>query len=251
MRPGQHRRKRGDALHTRIEVGELVHFAAARLPQIDVRDPVPGGDEGQRLAVGRPLRAHVPRHAERFRHLDTARGQIEERDAEIAPLELAEVGVRSAVGHERDRFPVGGPGRVQLRRLVVGEPPEILPVGVDHVEIGKTALEPAEDDLLPVRTPRGRARPGERQADRAHLLVPVDIDNHDVVLAGALRRDGQELPVRRPARGGVDEAEGLVVAAERRLEKPADDLTGVAIGQIQVDEVEVFLAQIGDSRPVR
>ena len=66
----------------------------------------------------------------------------------------------------------------------------------------------------------------------------------------ALGREGQILAVGRPVGLRVDEPIGLVVAADAGLEDPALDLAGDAVGQVQVDEVEVLLAEVGHLRAV-
>ena len=65
-----------------------------------------------------------------------------------------------------------------------------------------------------------------------------------------LAANARILPVGRPVGLRVDEPVGLVVAADAGLEDPALHLAGLAVGQVQVDEVEVLLAEVRHLRPV-
>src|SRR5687768_16951954 len=133
---------------------------------------------------------------------------------------------------------------MELGVLVIGEPPEVSPVTVHDEEVRQAADVAGEDQLRAVRAPRGRGDAVELGPDAADLAVPLDVEDEDLVLAPALAGDGDEAPVGREARRGVDEPERLVVAAERGLEEAALALAGHAVSQIEIDEVEVRLAEV-------
>ena len=106
MRPGEHRRERGDARHPGIEVGELVNLLVLHVVEEDVRHGVPVGDEGDALSVGRPLRAGIPSYLHAGENLDAAVVQMIERNLEVPHVQGPEVRVRTAVGDEGDGLPV-------------------------------------------------------------------------------------------------------------------------------------------------
>ena len=176
--------------------------------------------------------------------------QIVERDPPVADRELPEVGVRPAIGGERDGLSVGRPDGVEIAELVLGEPMEPAAVAVHHEEVAEAALVPGKHEPLAVRAPRGRGDAAQGDLDPIDDLVAIHVHDQDLVPGAALRREGQELSIRRPVRLAVDEAVGLVVAADARLEDPALDLAGDAVGEVHVHRVEVLLAEVHHPRPV-
>ena len=249
--PGEHRREGRDALGAGVEVGELVELVAVEIVQEDVAHPVAVGHERQGLAVGAPLRAHVLAVIHAVEHPHRAGGQVEQRDAEVARGERAEVGLGAAIGREGDAAAVGRPDRVEVGVLVLRELPQPAPVAIDDVEIAEAALVPGEDELLAVGAPGGSGDAAQLELDALHFLVAVHVHDEDVVPGTSLRREGEILPVRRPVRLRVDEPVRLVVAADAGLEDPPVDLAGDAVGEVQVHRVEILLAEVRDPRPVR
>src|SRR4051812_6198394 len=140
---------------------------------------------------------------------------------------------------------------MQIGVLVLGQPSQVLTVTSYHEEIAETTIIASEDQLLTIWTPRRRGHSAELQLDPLDLFIAVDIDDDDIVPWSPFGREGQVLPVRGPVRLRVDEAVRLVVAAHPRLEDTALHLSGDAVCQVQVDEVEVLLAEVRDPRPVR
>ena len=62
--------------------------------------------------------------------------------------------------------------------------------------------------------------------------------------------DGEVAPVRRECPGRVDEAQALVVAVERGFGEPPQHVSGLAVGEVEVHEERVALAEVGDRLPV-
>ena len=250
-RPRQDGRERGDALDAGVEVGELVDLSLAQVVQEDVAHAAAVGDEGDGPAVGRPLRAHVLALVHVVEDLYRPRRQIEQRDAEIAEGEGLEVGLRPAVGGERDGLPVRRPDGVEVPVLVGRQPPQVGAVPVDRVQVADPAVVAGEDQLLAVRAPGGRGDSAQLEPDTAHLLVPGDVHDDDLVARPSLGREREELAVGRPVGLRVDEPVGLVAAADAGLEDPPLHRAGCAVRQVQIDEVEVPLAEVGHLRAVR
>ena len=248
--PGKDRGGRGDPLHAGEKVGELIDVAGREVVQVYVGDAVPVGDERQLRPVGRPLGAHVAAPLHVVEVHDLVRLQVVERDPRPAELERGEVGAGPAVGDKGEGAPVRGPDRVQVGVLVVGEAAEPGPVDVDDEEVGEPAVEPAEGDLLPVGTERGREDAGQRDLDPARDPVAPHVDDEEVVLGTALGREREEAAVGAPVHRAVDEPVGLVVARGGGLEEAALDAAGGAVGQPEVDAVAAPLAEEGDLRPI-
>ena len=82
------------------------------------------------------------------------------------------------------------------------------------------------------------------------MLVACDVDDDDVVPGAALGRKGEILAVRRPVCLGIDEPVGLVVAADARFEDTALDLAGDTVGEVEIDRVEILLAEVRHPRAV-
>ena len=168
---------------------------------------------------------------------------------------LPEASVRKSVSGPRSVakamvLAVGRPDRVEVGVLVLRELPQPAPVAIDDVEIAEPALVPGEDELLAVGAPGRGGDAAQLELDALHFLVAVHVHDEDVVPGTSLRREGEILPVGRPVRLRVDEPVGLVVAADAGLEDPPLDLAGDAVGEVQVDRVEILLAEVRDLRPV-
>src|SRR4029453_345314 len=67
----------------------------------------------------------------------------------------------------------------------------------------------------------------------------------------ALGGERQELAIRRPVGLRVDKAVRLVVAADPRLQDTPLRLARGSVSQIEINEVEVLLAEVRDLGPVR
>ena len=106
-RPRKDRRQRRDALHAGEHVGQLVNLATAQVVQKNVGDARPIGYEGEGTAVGRPHRIDVLPDLHVAQQLRHAGVEMEQRDPQIAEAQQIEIGFAAAVGHERDRLPVG------------------------------------------------------------------------------------------------------------------------------------------------
>src|SRR4051812_19438198 len=130
--------------------------------------------------------------------------------------------------------------------LVLGQPAETAPVPVDREQVAQSAIISGEDELLAIRAPRWGGDTAQLRLNPLDLLVPLYIDNDDVVPRPTLSCKREVLAVGRPVGLGVDEPVGLVIAADPGLEDPALHLAGDAIGQIKINEIEVLLAEVGD-----
>ena len=250
VRPGEAGRERRDARHAGVHVGELEDVAVAQVVQEDVADAGAVGDERERLPVGRPGRIDVLPLIHVSQQVDLAVVEVEQGDPHVAEREAVEVGFAPAIGREGDRLPVRRPGRLQVGVLVVGEPVQARPVRVDDEQIRDAAVVAGEDELFGVGGPGRRREPVQRQRDAAHLLVLLHVEDHEVVAVPALRGDGEVAAVGRPRAGRVDEAQALVIARQGGLHQAPQHLARLRVGEIEIDEERVLLAEVGDLAPV-
>ena len=175
---------------------------------------------------------------------------MEQGDPHLPELEGVEVGLGAAVRRKGDRLAVGGPGRLQVGVLVVREPVQARAVRVDDEQVRNTAVIAAERELLPVGRPGRRREPVQGQRDTAHLLVLFHVEDHEVVAVPMLGRDGEVAAVRRERARRVDEAQALVVARQGGLHQAPQHLARLRVGEIEIDEERVLLAEVGDLPPV-
>src|SRR5207237_8877116 len=63
--------------------------------------------------------------------------------------------------------------------------------------------------------------------------------------------DREVAPIGRERARGVDEAQALVVARDCRFYQAPQDLTRLRVGEIEVDEERVLLAEVRNLAPVR
>ena len=154
VRPGQHRRKRRDALGAGKQIGQLVDLLIGPVEQVDIADTGPVGDERDVVAVGGPLRTDVLPLVHPGQEVDAASRQIVGRDPHVADVQRLEVGLGAAIGGERDGLAVGRPDRVKVGVLVVGQATQVAAVGVDDEQVGEAAVVAGEDQLLAVGAPR-------------------------------------------------------------------------------------------------
>ena len=114
---GQARDARRDTRHPRDAI-------SCQVQSIDVGDPVGVCHEEQRLAVGTKLRIDVlcP-SAEKLQQSTRMIGvrHVHERNLHGPELQQVEVGLRAAVGHEREGVAVGRPRGLQMRVVIVFE----------------------------------------------------------------------------------------------------------------------------------
>ena len=144
---------------------------------------------------------------------------------------LAPVGVHEVhlgVAEERDRSPVGRPGR---SAPVARQPALTAPVGVHDIDAARGAGPAFEGDLPPVRRP-GRRRGEPRVARQPPLPAPVGVHDVHLLAAFAAAQEGDPPPAGRPDRTpnpgqpvwAFDQIEEAAADAERRRdEKPAHE----------------------------
>ena len=88
----QRRAERRDAADAGEQVRQLRRHAAGELQAIDVGDPLPVGQEVQRPAVARPLRADVLRAVEPARFADLPGRDVQDRDPQEPGLQDRQLG---------------------------------------------------------------------------------------------------------------------------------------------------------------
>src|SRR6266702_8434746 len=251
-RPGQAGGQRRDAGDAGVHVRELVDVAIGEVVQKDVADPVTAvGHERQRPPVRCPhgvdvlAVVHVPEQP------DASVVQVVQGDPHVAELEQAEVRLAVTVSGERDRLAVRRPRGLEVGVLVVGQPTQIRAVRVDDEQIGQPAVVAGEHELLAVGRPGGCGEPVQGDSDAPHLAVPLDVEDHEVVPVLVFRRDGEVAAVRRKGAGRVNEAQALEVAVERGFDQAPFDAPRLRVGEVQIHEERVALAEVGDVPPVR
>ena len=250
MRPreaGGQGRDPGDAGE---HVSQLVDVRVGEVVEKDVADPGAVRDERQRPAVRCPRGVDVLPLIHVTQQLDRAVLEVEQRDPHVAEFQRREVGPGAAVGDEGDRLAVGGPGRLEVRVLVVREALQARPVGVHDEQVRQAAVVPGEHDPRAIRRPGRRGKAVEGDADAAELFVLLHVEDHEVVAILVLRRDREVAPVRGERARRIDEPQALIVRVERGLHQPPDDSPRLRIREIEIHEKRVLLAEVGDVVPV-
>src|SRR6185312_1101383 len=98
---------------------------------------------------------------------------------------------------------------MEIGVLVIREPTQPRSIAINDEEIGQSAVESREHELLAVGRPARRLQSAQLHPDAAILLAALHIENHEVVALVVLRRDGEEAPIRRERSRRIDEAQAL------------------------------------------
>jgi len=184
-------------------------------------------------------------------HADLAGGEVVEADPHRAVAQRLEVRPFPPVGHEGQRAPVGGPGRLQVGVAVVGDPPRLAALDVDEVEVAQPAAVRGDGDRAPVRGPRGAADRFPRvEADPFAHLPLVHVEDGEDVVPFARHDVRQAAAVGRPGPRRVEEAERVEVRIGVGAGQFPEDLPRLRVGQEELDREDVLLGEEDDVAPV-
>ena len=178
---------------------------------------------------------------ERREHADAAGRDVVRRQLQRRELERLEIGLRAAVGRERDRLAVGRPRRLDVGVAVVRQLADRLGLEVEQVQIADAAGLTGERERRAVRRPRHVTH----RADARQLDAPLDVrrlrvEDRDLVRALGVHDERELAAVRRPVAGRVDEADRVEVRIARRTAELLDDLAGRGVADEQVDAEQIL-----------
>ena len=225
-------------------------MAVAEVVAVDVGYAFSVRDEVDALAVGCEFRIDVLARAEKRQHVNGACREIDRADVHSRKCELLEIAL-PAIGHERQRLPVGRERRLHVRVAIVGQAAHRVRADVIQEQIARPILLAGDRDRAAVGRPRDVVdRVDAGDADVAEASA-VDILDCQVIVAAFENDEGELLRIRRPGAGRIDEAKRFEVRVACRRRQPPHDLAGPRVGEEEIDVEDVACRQEGEVTTVR